>query len=302
MSKKIRTSDFIRKAKVTHGDKYDYSLVDYKNTITKIKIICKKHGVFEQAARSHISGSGCPKCFGSSKLTHEQFIEKVEKIHNDFYSYPEKYINNKQKIKIICPLHGEFKQTPSKHYKHGCPKCGFEKISKKKKLNTKTIIEKAEKIHDSKYDYSLVDYKNSITKIKIICKKHGVFEQIPKMHIYRKQGCPKCNNSHGEQTIETYLIKNNIEFIFQKTFENCKNIYKLPFDFFIEKYNLCIEFDGEQHFKPITYFGGEKKFKIQQKRDSIKNIYCIDNNINLLRIRFDENIEEKIINYFSTNR
>jgi very-short-patch-repair endonuclease len=71
------------------------------------------------------------------------------------------------------------------------------------------------------------------------------------------------------------------------------------FDFFIEKYNLCIEFDGEQHFKAIKYFGGVKNLKLQQKRDSIKNIYCKNNNINLLRIRFDENIEEKITNYFS---
>ena len=299
MSKKLTTNIIINRAKNIHSNQYDYSLVDYINSTTKIKIICPLHGVFEQTPRSHISGSGCPICFGTPKITHEEFIKKVNIIHNNFYTYPEKYNGNKSHISIICPIHGIFKQTPSKHYKHGCKKCGFSKISISKKTNnTENIIKKSKITHNNLYDYSLTVYTKSTDKIKIICKKHGIFEQLPKMHIYRKQGCPKCNSSHGEKTIETFFMNNNIDFITQKTFENCKNIHKLPFDFYLEKYNLCVEFDGEQHYKAIKYWGGEEKFKLQQKRDSIKNIYCINNNINLLRIRFDEDIEEKIIDYF----
>jgi len=300
MGRKLTTSEFITKVEITHSYYYTYPNTIYNGNKNLIFIQCPIHGEFKQTARSHMSGSGCPKCFGTPKLTHEEFIKKVNLIHDNFYSYPEEYNGNKNRISIICPIHGEFKQTPSKHYKHGCKQCGFEKISKSKNvLNTKRIIKNAKEVHGNLYDYSLTVYTKSTEKIKIICYEHGVFEQIPKMHINRKQGCPRCNNSHGEKMIEKLLINKHINFETQKTFDECKNIHKLPFDFYLEKYNLCIEFDGEQHFKAIKYWGGEEKFKLQQKRDSIKNIYCVENNINLLRIRFDENINEKITNYFS---
>jgi len=139
-------------------------------------------------------------------------------------------------------------------------------------------------------------------KIKIICKKHGIFEQTPDNHINKKTGCPICNESKGEKEIRIILNNLNIKYIKQKTFNNCKNKRKLPFDFYLTDYNLCIEFDGIQHFKSIEYFGGEKVLKETQKRDLIKNNYCKENNIKLLRIKYNENILKKLKKYNEKNK
>lgn len=122
---KSKTSDFISKAKLIHGDKYDYSKVNYVNSKIKINIICPKHGEFHQTPNSHLQGQGCPKCVGLNK-TNDEWIDEARAIHHDKYDYSNViYINAKTKINIICPIHGEFSQTPSAHLDgHGCPKCG----------------------------------------------------------------------------------------------------------------------------------------------------------------------------------
>ena len=164
---KLTTEKFIKRAKVIHRDRYDYSLVDYKNNSTNVKIICKTHGMFKQTPSTHLKGMGCSKCSGLERLTNEEFTERANKKHNNKYNYSLViYKNNHTKIKIICPIHGEFEQTPGAHLQRaGCPKC-----SNNKRLTTKEFIEKANIIHNNKYDYSLVEYKNSFKKIKIICQ------------------------------------------------------------------------------------------------------------------------------------
>ena len=127
MSRIYTTSDFIKKAKEIHGDKYDYSKTQYINAKTKVIIICKIHGEFTQNPHNHISSkSGCPKCSKNhNRYTNESFIDIVKQIHNNKYDYSlVNYINAYKKIKIICPKHGIFEQTPHHHLnKHGCPKC-----------------------------------------------------------------------------------------------------------------------------------------------------------------------------------
>jgi very-short-patch-repair endonuclease len=118
-------------------------------------------------------------------------------------------------------------------------------------------------------------------------------------NILRGYGCPECNLSKGEKEIKSYLIHHHINYIPQYTFHDCKNIHVLPFDFYLPDYNLCIEYDGIQHFKPIEYFGGEATFKETVMRDSIKTNYCILNNIYLLRIRYDTNVTEELDRYFN---
>ncbi len=105
--------------------------------------------------------------------------------------------------------------------------------------------------------------------------------------------CPICNESKGEKAIRLYLENNNIKFIQEYRFEDCRYKYTLPFDFYIPEYNLCIEFDGVQHFEAIEHFGGGKSFKLTKNRDKIKNEYCKENDIELLRIPYWEidNIE-----------
>ena len=111
----------------------------------------------------------------SKKLTLEEFIDRSNKIHNFKYDYEEsEYINSKEKTKIKCPKHCLFLMSPNKHLRgHGCPKKKKKKISKLKQYNKETFVEKARKVHGDKYDYSDVDYINSLTKIRIFCKKCG---------------------------------------------------------------------------------------------------------------------------------
>jgi len=188
MSRKLTLEEFIEKASKVHGTTYDYRDVIYKSYIEKIKIRCKKHGVFEQTPANHLTRSGCPKCAGLLKLTTEEFIEKAIKVHGTTYDYSDVvYKNANTKIKIRCKKHGVFEQTANSHIRgSGCPKCACVV-----KLTTYEFIEKASKVHGTTYDYSEVVYKNANTKIKIRCKKHGVFEQTPANHL-NGSGCQKC--------------------------------------------------------------------------------------------------------------
>jgi len=289
ISKNSTTEEFIKKAKKIHEDRYDYSLVDYINAKTKIKIICSEHGIFEQEPRLHLSGQNCPRC---NIITSEKFIKNAKIVRGNRYDYSlVEYKNNSTKIKIVCNIHGIFEQTPANHItcKHDCPKCSCL-LS-----NTKDFITKSNIIHENKYDYSLVDYKNNRTKVKITCLKHGVFEQLPSSHL-NKQGCPICNESKGENMIKKYFKDNNIKYNSQKTFDGCNYKYPLRFDFYLIEHNICVEYDGMQHFKPIDYFGGIDTFNYILLKDKIKNEYCKKNNIKLIRIKYDDNIIEKLIN------
>jgi len=160
-------------------------------------------------------------------------------------------------------------------------------------MNLNTFIKKGKSAHDNKYDYSLVDYKKSHDFIDIICPKHGVFKQKAYSHL-QGIGCPKCNESKGEKIIREILEKNNINIITQKTFNSCLYKRNLKFDFYLPNYNLCIEYDGIQHYKPNDFFGGNIEFEKTQKRDKIKNNYCKENNIKLIRIKYNENILDKL--------
>ena len=290
--RKVRsnTKDFIEKAIKVHGNKYDYSLVEYTTCKAKNKIICRKHGIFEQNANNHLQGKGCPKCGGRFKRTTETFIKEAKRINGDAFDYSlVEYINCETKIKIICnSCHKEFIQNPNNHLrKRGCPLC------RGRYRTNEDFIEEANKVHKKEYDYSLINYINSESKIKIICKKHGIFEQIPYLHL-SGTGCPKCKASYGEKMIRNFLDENNVLYEEQKKFEDCKNKLPLPFDFFLPEYNTCIEFQGIQHFKPVKHFGGNKAFLEQKERDEIKKEYCKKNNIPLIEITYNNKNLSKI--------
>jgi len=287
---KNTTKEFIERAKNKHGCRYNYTIVEYINNKSKIKIICTIHGIFEQIPNSHLSGQGCPKC-ANKNLRIDEYLEKARLKHNDKYDYSlVDYINNKSKIKIICPKHGFFEQKLKNHLNgSGCFKCAVENIS----LTQLEFIERANKKHNYKYDYVNTVYVNAHTKIKIICSKHGEFSQLPFDHL-NGSGCSKCKESKGEKVIRAFLETNNINYIHEKKFNNCRNILPLPFDFYLPEKNVLIEYDGIQHFKPLKFFGGEKGLLSAQKRDYVKTNYAKTNNIELIRIAYNENIEEKL--------
>lgn len=186
--KRNSTDDFIKKAKTIHGDKYDYSNVEYINNRKKVCIICPIHGEFWQTPNNHLNGNGCAECSGKKKSNTNDFIKKANIIHNNRYDYSKvNYINNETPVCIVCPEHGEFWKRPSEHLlkASGCPYCkGFYKPLYK-------VIEDFREVHGDKYDYSKVDYKGTETPVCIICPEHGEFWQTPYTHV-KGCNCPKC--------------------------------------------------------------------------------------------------------------
>ena len=272
--KKLTTEEFIEKAKEVHGNKYDYSKVEYVNGKTKVCIICPIHGEFWQTPSAHIhQKQGCIYCSGR-KLNLNSFIEKAKKIHGDKYDYSKvEYVNNNTKVCIVCPEHGEFWQKPVNHLRgNGCPKCANEYSP-----STEEWIERAKQVHGDKYDYSKSTYVNAATRICVICRKHGEFWVFPNNHL-KGNGCPNCNKSKLENILSFYLIKNNIEFTFNKKFEWLKNKKALSLDFYLPEYNVAIECQGEQHLLE----GREFDNKRQIENDIIKNKLCLENGIKLL--------------------
>jgi hypothetical protein len=292
MSKKLTTEEFIQKAKQIHNDKYDYSKVEYINTHTKICIICPEHGEFWQTPDNHLHDRGCSKCTDNYKPTTKEFIQKAIDIHGHKYDYSKvNYINNETKIIIICSKHGHFLQRPLNHIclKNGCPKCETTYLK-----TSQEFIQKAIDIHGHKYNYSKVNYINCNVKICIICLKHGEFWQTPHHHL-EGSNCPKCQRSKGEEQIEKYLQKYNIQFETQKRFTDCKYKNSLPFDFYLPHFNTCIEFQGRQHYIPIF---GIQSLNQTQTNDNLKDQYCFNNCIKFIKIPFNQqNQIEKLLSF-----
>lgn len=193
--KRLTTEEFITRAREVHGHKYDYSLVEYVNWRTPVKIICPIHGVFEQIPNNHLKGRKCLFCAGNQQSNTNEFITRGREVHGGKYGYSlVKYKDSRTKVKIICPIHGMFEQRPYSHLqqKAGCPQCAWEQLSEQRRLSAEEFITRAREVHGDRYDYSLVEYVNNSTPVKIICSEHGVFEQTPGNHTSMKAGCPQC--------------------------------------------------------------------------------------------------------------
>jgi hypothetical protein len=240
-----------------------------------------------------------------AKLTQEQFIDRANNKHNNYYDYSlVNYVKAQTKVKIICPKHGEFEQQPNNHlFGQGCIWCMGDNVRSARKFTKEQWVEKFREVHGDRYDYSLLkvgEGDGTSYKIIIICPKHGEFIQRPQAHS-KGEGCPYCKISKGEDEIEKYLIKHDINYIREYRIIDCvnpKTNKKLPFDFYLSDYNMVIEYHGEQHYKKTGYFenraGGLEGL---QYRDNIKKQYCIDNNIIYLEISYlDLNNIKNILN------
>jgi len=281
------TEQFIKEAKEIWGDKYDYSLVDYKGALKKIKVIYNGI-VFEQIANSHL------KYAPELNMNQDWFIKRAKDKWGDKYDYSlVEYKDCKKKVKIIYKKTGEiFEQTPALHLTNAPEKLLVRKT-------TEQFIKEANIIHDFRFSYDKTNYINNQIKVIINCPIHGDFEQRPLSHL-QGNGCPNCSESKGEKIIAKYLDKNNISYYKQHKFDDCKNIFQLPFDFYIPKYRTCIEFDGKQHYEPADFFGGIEAFEKLKTNDRIKDDYCENNYIDLVRIKYDQldNIESYLKEVF----
>ncbi|MDO7888170.1 GIY-YIG nuclease family protein [Hymenobacter cheonanensis] len=201
-SSKIRLTkeQFIIKAQLKHGiGTYDYSQINYVNSKNYIDIKCVRHGFFQQQPSAHIAGRGCPTCGAERtgnflRSSAKQFIQEAQAIHGvGTYDYSQvEYVSGHTKVKIICPTHGVFNQTPASHKSgNACASCGNNSVSILRTYTAPVFLEKARSIHGNKYDYSLVEYLTAQDKIKILCPIHCEFYQTPTSHL-RGSGCPLC--------------------------------------------------------------------------------------------------------------
>ena len=307
MTKRLSTEEFIERVICKHEQKYNYSLIDYVNAHKKVTIICPKHGKFEQSPNKHLRGQNCPKCVGLQKLTTDEFIIRAKKVHGNKYNYfLTKYISIHKKVKIICPIHGEFEQEANSHlYGSGCPRCNKKNsyIVNNEIINKYKIkfIKNANKIHNNKYYYSLVEYKNNNTKVKIICKEHGIFEQSPNAHL-QKRGCPKCSNhvSKPEKEICSFLDSLNIDY--KQSNRSIIKPYEL--DIVVPLKKLAIEFNGRYYHSNKMILKRTNGKMNAQEYHQMKTDMCNEKGYKLLHIFEQDWIDNKekelnrIIKYF----
>ena len=276
---------FLEDARKVHGNKYDYSKVEYKGHKEKVCIICPKHGEFWQLPTPHTQGEGCPHCERERRSkTTEQFIKEAREVHGNRYDYSKvKYINRNTLVTIICSEHGEFKQAPFNHLKgKGCPKC-----AKNYQYGTKEFIEKANKIHNNKYDYSKVQYQTAKIPVTIICPEHGEFEQTPDIHL-RGCGCKKCQLKSQTKLYEKLKESfPNEEILFEVDNTIVPWLKSQRFDIYFPKYNIAIEYNGQQHYIPVDIFGGKLSLNNTKERDKLKRQKCKENNCTLFEIKYD---------------
>lgn len=229
-------------------------------------------------------------------------IQEVrEYINNEGYTLlSDEYINCNQELEIICPNGHNIKMS-WKRFENGrrCPHC-----SERSWINRKKNIESINEIISKEGYKFLEEYTTAKTKMKCSCPNGHIFE-INWNNFKSGKRCPYCKKSKGEEIIKSILEELKIDFIPQYKFKDCKDLLPLPFDFYLPNYNLIIEYDGEQHFDVNRAFNSnENKFWETVIHDAIKNAYCEDNNINILRIPFWKynNIKEIIKNKLNINK
>ena len=301
-----RKSDeqFIKEVYDLVGDEYTF-LENYKGATTRIKLRHNKCGYKYKITPSVFLNNkdkypNCPNC-GTTLKTQEKFKKEIKNTFGNEYTILSKYKGANKMIKIKHTSCGHIYETKASqllYYKEegqGCPNCGTSQLSHK---------EYVDKVYDQVGDEYIVvgKYNGARNKIKMkhnICD--NVYETYP-YHILQGHGCPECSFSHGEDLISDYLKIDNIKYESQYTFNDCLDIRKLRFDFAVfdnKKLKLLIEYDGKQHYEPVDFAGkGEKwasqRHEMTKRKDEIKNDYCQNNNIPLLRIPYweKENISE----------
>ena len=269
---------------------------DLINSRNKLRWKCLIDGYEWEASLASMRRKkyGCAKCTRNAKLTPEEIIEYCKDKPFECLN-PYDYINSTtSNLWWKCNKDGRKWKTSLGGIRHGsgCPECA--------NVYTHGLLS-FDPLHIDNFckdkDFYCInsqEYININTPLKWQCKNFDHIWEAPFAYIKSGSGCPICKSSKGELRIRKYLKDNNIHYIAQKSFKECKNKNKLKFDFYLSDYNLCIEYDGEGHYYPVRIFGGIKKFVKRLKRDLIKELYCIQKDIDLLRIPYwdFDNIEE----------
>lgn len=293
---------FMLKVFEKYQNKYDI-LDKYVDSQSKIRIKCPIHGIFSKTPNRFLFTLGCAKCtMDSKKIPLKEFIDRSKAKHGDKYCYLfEKFLGLSKIHDFQCKIHNiNFKQRGQKHLVHeGCPKCKTRGINSR---DINSLHELAKKQNGFLISDKYLGMNNHV-KYEWKCTKEHKFKSTAN-NVVNGKWCPICKESKGEKSVNNYLskigLKFNIDYFRQFKFEDCKNKKPLAFDFWIPRFNLLIEYDGQQHFKEVTgswipNYGLEKI----QFLDNIKNQYCKNKNIDLLRISYKEfnQVENILENY-----
>lgn len=268
----------------------------FTNMRTKILHICKIDGhEWYPYPSSILHGYGCPECAKRAKTkTHSQYVSEASEVNPDVEVVGE-YINSVTPILHRCNIDAnEWMVAPGDILRgHGCPKC--KNVYRK---STQEYQMELCAIHP--YIRVIGEYVNKYTPIMHYCTVCGYEWNVrPNSTLANHSGCPNCtNNSRGENMIRNYLLAHSVEFVGQYKMSDCRDARPLPFDFYIPSLNTCIEYDGIQHFQPKEYFGGDEAFKKLKYHDSIKTAFCLNNDITLLRIRYDQDVNVVLSAFF----
>lgn len=271
---------------------------EYVNGTTPVMHRCKDCGYKWSSQPIYVLDNiGCKKCNKNLRRNEQEYIDELKQINPNIelighYVNTSTYATHKCKIHNYC-----WDVVPSSILNGtGCPICG---IKKRAVSSRKTHEEYEAELARANPDIVCIDkYIDSSTKIKVKCLKcNTIWKPFP-FNILRGHGCPTCNQSHGEDEIKNWLESHEIEYISQKRFDDCRDKKTLPFDFYLPDKTTAIEYDGLQHYKAINWFGGEHRLKYTIMHDEIKNKYCADHNIRLLRISYKDDVQSKLNSFF----
>ena len=293
---------FVQKSKKVHGNKYDYSKVNYNGVLKKVTIICPQHGEFEQSPSNHLSGQGCSQCGRQSIIKNtsyntEQLIKKAIQVHGDKYYYSKvDYKNSQTKVTVICPIHGGFRQTPNVHLGGGgCKKCSINKMAKNNTMTTKQFVERAIQIHGNKYDYSKVKYTGTYNKVIIICPIHGKFEQKPNGHL-NGRGCPKCGVISSVNNRKDIIDKDRFIHESKKIHGNKYDYSNVVYKDKLKKVTIVCPKHGKFRQQPKVHLKGHGCPTCNSSKGELKIKSFLENNNIKHTHQYKVNINDK--NYF----
>ncbi|QDV86909.1 hypothetical protein [Planctomycetes bacterium TBK1r] len=351
MPAKLTTEEFIRRARVVHGDFFDYSEVEYTGAMDHVTIICPVHGRYKQSPNNHYRQQGCPACEKKGRqLQRGDFFRKARAKYGDDYDYPvQEFFGAKTPVKVVCKKHGEFTATAGEHVSwRGCPEClrikrvvlsdhvavarecktpvlglsaaphvkdllflcksCFSRIDPRYRSGLcgqcragwnitpfSQVVAQARRIHGDTFTYDEETYVSTVKPMAIKCSAHGTFRQTPQDHL-KGQGCPVCKSPKGERRIANWLAKHGVAFKHQHRIR--ADGRTVVVDFFVPEENAFIEFDGQQHRKPVKRFGGKEAFFRQVERDQWLDRYAEIQGIYLVRLQSLGEIEPTLENSF----
>ena len=292
------TEQFIEEAKEVWGDRFSYENTKYVNSHTKVTITCPIHGDFQANPTDFLRKHGCPKCKGqitadfnkqTKRMSQEDFINRIKLMYGNLFNYDEViYVNKRTKVKLHSNIMNEdFLILPEHLFKGEVKNCYLNLSNISNTLNNDIFKQRAIMVHGNKYDYSKIEYKNLTEKVRIICPEHGEFWQTPTNHLYNKQGCPKCNQSHGERFIPELLEQAGLQYVSQYKITANERNYEIDFCLILNSKMVFIEYNGKQHYEPVEIFGGKEAYDKQVIRDNQIREYCKENDIILLEYSYE---------------